>query len=248
MAPYDRGRMASPEERDRLTAEIASIKGWLTPEEAEALFDRAKACTGRGVIAEIGSYRGRSTICLGLGSQAGCQVPIFAIDLHQDNRFRRFARNIDRAGVGELITPMTGRSQEIAADFNEPVELLFIDGAHDYEGVREDFERWVPKLVEGGWLAMHDTTWTEGPKRVADTLVLRSRHFRRAQFVPGSMLLAQKVSANTPRDRLRSTAVLVVKTAFAHGSAILKQRREWLPARIESGVRRFLARLSRRPI
>ena len=233
--------MASRAERDRLNAKIASIKGWLTAEEAEALFDRAKACTGRGVIAEIGSYRGRSTVCLGLGSKAGRHVPVYAIDLHQNNRFRRFTRNISRAGLDELVTPLAGRSQDIAADFDEPVELLFIDGSHDYVAVREDFERWVPKVVDGGWVAMHDTTWTDGPKRVANTLVLRSRHFRAARFIPGSTLVAQKVSANTARDRLRSYAVLVVKTAFALGSAVLKPRRRWVPAPIESAARRLLA-------
>lgn len=235
--------MATRAERDGLNAQIARIKGWLTPEEAEALFDRAKACTGRGVIVEIGSYRGRSTICLGLGSKAGCHVPVYAIDLHQSNRFHRFTRNIGRAGLDDLVTPVAGRSQEIAADLDEPVELLFIDGSHDYDGVREDFERWVPKVVDGGWVVMHDTTWTEGPKRVANTLVLRSRHFRAARFVPGSMLVAQKVPANTAGDRLRSYAVLVVKTAFAHGSALLKPRRRWVPAPIESAARRLLAGL-----
>jgi MMP 1-O-methyltransferase len=235
--------MATRAELDRLTAKITGIKGWLTTDEAEALFDRAKACTGRGVIAEIGSYRGRSAVCLGLGSQAGHHVPIFAVDVHHENRLRRFTRNVERAGVRELVTPVIGRSQEIAATFDEPLEFLFIDGAHDYESVREDFERWVPKLIDGGWLAMHDTCWTEGPRRVADTLVLRSGCFRRARFVPGSMLLAQKISANTARDRLRNHIVLVVKTTFAVASTPLKTRRRWVPARIESAGLRFLARL-----
>ena len=49
---------------------IADVPGWLTDEEGEALYDLAKRCEGRGVIVEIGSWKGKSTICLGIGSRA----------------------------------------------------------------------------------------------------------------------------------------------------------------------------------
>ena len=32
---------------------IADVPGWLTDEEGEALYDLARACTGKGVIVEI---------------------------------------------------------------------------------------------------------------------------------------------------------------------------------------------------
>ena len=50
---------------------IADVPGWLTDEEGEALFELARSCTGKGVIVEIGSWKGKSTVCLGLGSQSG---------------------------------------------------------------------------------------------------------------------------------------------------------------------------------
>ena len=42
---------------------IADVPGWLTDEEGEALYGLARACTGTGVIVEIGSWKGKSTIC-----------------------------------------------------------------------------------------------------------------------------------------------------------------------------------------
>src|SRR5712691_13572252 len=63
---------------------IADVPGWLTDEEGEALYDLARACTGKGVIVEIGSWVGKSTICLGRGSLAGASVPIYAVDPHAD--------------------------------------------------------------------------------------------------------------------------------------------------------------------
>jgi predicted O-methyltransferase YrrM len=38
----------------------------------------------------------------------------------------------------------------------EPLDALFIDGDHSYEGVRADFERYAPLVRGGGIVALHD--------------------------------------------------------------------------------------------
>lgn len=37
-----------------------------------------------------------------------------------------------------------------------PVDLLFIDGDHTYEGVRKDFELYAPLVRKGGLIVLHD--------------------------------------------------------------------------------------------
>jgi predicted O-methyltransferase YrrM len=219
---------------------LAGVPGWLTEEEGEALFDLARACTGRGAIVEIGSWKGKSTICLGLGSRAGAGVPIYAIDPHADYRFGDFKANIDRAGITELVRPIASLSQPAADGFTEPIELLFVDGSHEYDLVLEDFEKWVPKVVEGGWVAFHDTTWTAGPRKVVGPAIYRSRRFKDAKFVVGSTTVARKVAQNSLVDRARNRYVLGVKTAFWLGSSILKKQRRLLPKPVERLGRRFL--------
>ena len=60
------------------------VKGLLEEEEGEFLYNIAKDCKGRkGAIVEIGSWKGRSTICLGKGSKAGNKIKIYAIDPHR---------------------------------------------------------------------------------------------------------------------------------------------------------------------
>ena len=115
---------------------IAAVPGWLTDEEGEALYDLARACTGKGVIVEIGSWMGKSTICLGRGSLAGASVPIYAIDPHTDHRFGDFKANVDRAGITDLVTPIASLSQPAADDFQEPIELLFVDGSSRFRDAR----------------------------------------------------------------------------------------------------------------
>jgi predicted O-methyltransferase YrrM len=219
---------------------IADVPGWLTDEEGEALYELACACTGRGVIVEIGSWKGKSTVCLGLGSKRGASLPIYAVDPHADYRFGDFKANVERAGISELVRPIASLSQPAADDFDEPIELLFVDGSHEYDLVLEDFEKWVPKVVDGGWVAFHDTTWTPGPRKVVGQAIYRSRRFKDVEFVVGSTTVARKVVRNSVVDRARSRYVLGVKTAFWLGSSALKKQRGLLPKPVERLGRRLL--------
>ncbi|HEU5277947.1 MAG TPA: class I SAM-dependent methyltransferase [Gaiellaceae bacterium] len=222
---------------------IAEVPGWLTDEEGEALYELARACKGRGVIVEIGSWKGKSTICLGVGSRAGASVPIYAVDPHADYRFGDFKANVDRAGIADLVQPIASLSQPAADDFHEPIELLFVDGSHEYDLVLEDFEKWVPKVVEGGWVAFHDTTWTPGPRKVVGDAIYRSRRFKDMRFVVGSTTIARKVDGNSFGDRVRNRYVLGLKTAFWLGSSAVKKQRRLLPKPVERLGRRLLRTL-----
>jgi len=219
---------------------IADVPGWLTDEEGEALYELARACRGDGVIVEIGSWKGKSTVCLGLGSQDGARVPVYAVDPHADYRFGDFKTNVERAGIADLVRPIASLSQTAADGFDESIELLFVDGSHEYDLVLEDFEKWVPKVVDGGWVAFHDTTWTDGPRRVVGQAIYRSRRFKDARFVVGSTTVARKVITNSTRDRVHNRYVLGVKTAFWLGSTAVKKQRRLLPAPVERFARRVL--------
>jgi MMP 1-O-methyltransferase len=219
---------------------IADIPGWLTDEEGAALYELARSCRGEGVIVEIGSWKGKSTICLALGSEAGASVPLYAVDPHAEYRFGDFKANVERAGIAELVRPVASLSQTAADEFDEPIELLFVDGSHEYDLVLEDFQKWVPKVVDGGWVAFHDTTWTKGPRKVVGQGVYRSRRFKEVEFVVGSMTVARKVARNSLADRVRSRYVLAVKTAFWLASSALKKERRLLPRPLERLGRKLL--------
>jgi predicted O-methyltransferase YrrM len=50
-------------------------------------------------------------------------------------------------GTRERVTKLLG---------DRPVDFLFIDGDHGYDGVRRDFELWSPLVRSGGLIAFHD--------------------------------------------------------------------------------------------
>ena len=109
--------------------------------------------------------------------------------------------------------------------------------------MRADFDQWVPKVVDGGWVAFHDTTWTAGPRRVVGERIYRSRRFKDVRFVVGSTTVARKVAQNSLADRLRARYVLALKTAFWLGSSMLKKQRRLLPKSLERIGRRVLRAL-----
>jgi MMP 1-O-methyltransferase len=191
---------------------IDSVKGFLWEDEGILLYNLAKNCKGDGVIVEIGSFKGKSTTWLGNGSKEGNNVKIYAIDPHTGSSehqkegqkfwtFDVFKENIKKAGVEDIITPLVMFSEEAEKDFKEPIEVLFIDGAHEYEYVKLDFELWEPKVINGGYIAMHDTddSWT-GPQRIAKDLMYKSGKFRHIRIVD-SITCGKKVGSNTFFDK-----------------------------------------------
>lgn len=54
------------------------------------------------------------------------------------------------------IVFIKGFFDDVAKDFNKPIDLLHIDGLHTYEAVKNDFETWSPKLTDNGIIIMHD--------------------------------------------------------------------------------------------
>lgn len=215
---------------------LADVPGWLGDEEAFALYELARGCTGRGAIVELGSWRGRSTICLALGSKDGPGVPVVAVDRHTDKTFVDFQENIRRAGIADLVRPIRATSDEAFAEFDEPIELIFIDASHKYEDVRRDFDQWVPLVVDGGTVAMHDTTW-EGSKIVSEEAIYRSSAFKDVRFVPSSTTVGVKAEFVTARDRRQSRRALLAKRTTELGMQVSR----YLPKRLVQLGRRTIA-------
>jgi predicted O-methyltransferase YrrM len=219
---------------------IARIQGWLGDAEAKALYDAARACTGRGAILEIGSWKGKSTICLASGSRDGPRATVYAVDLHRDKSFERFCANVERAGVADLVRPIRAPSQDESVEISEPIELLFVDGAHDDVGVQADFDRWVPQVVEGGMVFFHDTVWHGGPRRLVGREVYRSRRFADVRFIRPSTTAGRKVAENDLSDRVTARAQLAKKSAFWLASAPARRFRSMLPQPVLALGRRVI--------
>jgi predicted O-methyltransferase YrrM len=144
-----------------------SIEGWLTHAEGKWLFDAARSLSDGANIVEIGSYKGRSTCCLALGCRRSDRR-VFAVDsfdggsdLPRDNSFPAFLENLKRCGVLSYVNAVTGLSGDVAKDWKKPIQMLFIDGSHNYEEVLADFIGFFPHVEYGGIVAFHDVDETK---------------------------------------------------------------------------------------
>jgi len=169
----------------------ANIKGALYAGECEFLFNLAKRCEGRGVIVEIGALLGKSTACLALGSKARANIRVYAIDTFdggdsvpqsswikrlftEGSFYEAFKKNMQRAGLSEIVTAIPLRSNEASLKINEPIELLFVNGAHDYHSVSRDVYLYYPKVIIGGRIALHDRNF-EGVNKLIHEIVQEQR-------------------------------------------------------------------------
>ena len=155
------------QEHSELLQKISGIKGCVSKKEAVFLYNAAKNCKG-GVIVEIGSWRGKSTICLGFGSKNGHGAKVYAIDPHrgspdqkgfgQENSYDVFKKNIRNAGLEDIVEPIVSTSFEAVKTWDKPIGFIFVDANyHDYENTKKDFFQWSRHLVSGGIYALHNT-------------------------------------------------------------------------------------------
>lgn len=164
-----------------LRAVALSTAGFMPEEEGDALYTAAlqagTACPGLPMV-EIGSYCGRSTVWFGAAARA-CDTVLYAIDHHvgseenqpgwewhdtslvdpdtgRINTLPHFERTMQASGLTQTVVAIVANSPTIAATWQEPIAMCFIDGGHGREIARSDYLSWSPHISQGGILAIHD--------------------------------------------------------------------------------------------
>lgn len=146
---------------------MLAVDGLMTAPEVLLLYQQARQARG-GTIVEIGSFHGRSTIALALGSQEGNGAPVYAIDPYVSftgplgGQFGPgdkigFFRNLLFTATAPQVWVIHLPSVQASRAWQEPIALLWIDGDHSYAGVKADFALWSPFVIPGGVVAFHDS-------------------------------------------------------------------------------------------
>lgn len=147
------------------------VRGWLTEREGAAL---ARLAAGRRVL-EIGSYCGRSTVCLARTAAAVTAIDPFTGEStpNPGDTFPEFAANLERYGVAGKVTAYRTRFEDWtpAGLF----DLVHLDAQHDYLSVVNQLDRLRPLLAPHGVVALHDYANADFPgvRRAADLLFAR---------------------------------------------------------------------------
>lgn len=106
----------------------------MAPAELEWLADQA---SDMATVVEVGSLHGRSSFALA----SGCPGTVYCIDPFLDGAWESW-----HASVGDVLTnalAVRGLSPAAGGLVPDPVDMVFLDGAHDRGSVVADIEYWV---------------------------------------------------------------------------------------------------------
>jgi predicted O-methyltransferase YrrM len=190
---------------------VSGIGGWLTRDQARSLWDGAQLVPAGGRLLEIGSHQGRSTVVLGAAAKSR-SATVVAVDPHLAGGMfggaatrEKFLANVAAAGLEDVVELVQRKSTDLRPDWREPLELLYVDGKHDYWTVRDDL-RWAEHLSPGAPVFVHDAFSSIG---VTLGLLLHVLPGRRLRYVGRVGSLARfEVGPPGARDRLRMVAEL----------------------------------------
>lgn len=119
--------------------EIDAPIGWFSQYDAEIFIPEVAAIPEYGVYLEVGVHLGRSLWTA--REVAKESVEVWGVDLVDDPKI-------------EGTHFIQGDSTK--AEFRKPIDVIFIDGDHSYEGCKADIENWYPCMKENGVMLFHD--------------------------------------------------------------------------------------------
>jgi MMP 1-O-methyltransferase len=163
---------------DELLAFAATVKGFMPANEGRALYEIARSQRVGGTWLEVGAWCGKSAVYLGAGALERDAV-LYSLDHHHGseenqrgwehfdddlvdpadgrlNTLPTWQRTIADARLEDVVVGLVGPSTVVAAHFDQALDLLFIDGGHAEQVAWADYHAWVPKVVVGGALLIHD--------------------------------------------------------------------------------------------
>lgn len=165
--------------RPETLAAFEAAKGFMPLEEGLALYAAATEAAALGLpLLEVGTYCGRSTLLLADAAR-NAGVTALTLDHHRGSEEQQpgweyhdaslvdpevgrmdtlptFRRTLHHAGLEDYVVALVGRSPQVAAVWNGPLGLVFVDGGHTEEHAKADYEGWTPHLAPGGLLVIHD--------------------------------------------------------------------------------------------
>ena len=129
-----------------------------------------KYATGKKRIAEIGVFEGVNT--KNFRNVMDERGAIIAIDPYPRSLLgfgwiRRIAHEeVNQGAKGNVIWieelgNLASKNMQVKPYL--PLDFLFIDGDHSYEGIKGDWEAWSIHIAEGGIVALHDSINCKSP-------------------------------------------------------------------------------------
>lgn len=143
--------------------DLSDITVILYPDEIKELYNLTVELKDGSVVVEIGAFKGGSAVVMGMGlKKSGSKNSrLYSIDPCFQPEYYT---NITKYGLNDIVVPLKMESKQAALSWPkklknaEPknIDLLFIDGCHWFDMVKQDIFLWEKFLKPGSIIAIHD--------------------------------------------------------------------------------------------
>lgn len=176
----------------RNVSRIEEIPGWTEPRQIELLAEWASHCQ---TVVEIGVYQGKTSLIMG----AKCPGVVYCIDSWDvgDGHFYERESDLDvyhhfleyaiQFGMlGTKVIPIACPSQLAWRLFlDRKIDLIYIDGSHEYSDVQKDISLWYPLLSQNGIMCGDD--WPMPSVKLATQEFANAHQLRIEILIDGKM-------------------------------------------------------------
>jgi prepilin-type processing-associated H-X9-DG protein len=202
--------------QSELTRALEGVDGFLHLGEAWALHEHVRQFMDVPdlTVVEIGSWKGRSTISMALALKARGSGRLYAIDPHTGSRehilqygavdtYREFLANLEKAGIKAVVAAIRESSHSARSQFGDgTVNVLFVDGSHEYEDVLRDIRDWTPALANPAIVAFNDPITPGVYRALKEAVLTMGSPFRVPRLVQNTLFMEFRPKANwVPKDR-----------------------------------------------
>ncbi len=119
-------------------------------DEAATLFKTVRSLHAPHGV-EVGRFHGASTLLLAVAVGPAGRVTSIDVAPQGDDAL---LRALHRAGVADRVELIVADANHV--DRSGPLDFVFIDGDHSYDGARRDHNRWGKLVRVGGYVIHHD--------------------------------------------------------------------------------------------
>jgi predicted O-methyltransferase YrrM len=152
-----------------------SIDGWFSHGDAVMYGMILDEIPDGGHFLEVGSYKGRSTLCMAqliLARKRDVKIHVVDtfegdVDTGKGDTYEQFMFNMK--GYEHLLGSVNrGLSHYMAKENTQFYDAVYIDALHTYDALSLDIDSWMPYLRLGGMMGGHDYNWSDVHRCVND--------------------------------------------------------------------------------
>jgi len=144
---------------EEIYQQVDKLKGWMPKEDCRILNEYV-SWIKNGLIVEIGSFMGRSTLTMALSSPTSKIISIDPyLTVHSSSGETDPLSVRDRcieAMEGQNWKLKQTKSETVGRTWTDLIDFLLIDGDHHIEALKQDIELFVPHVKKGCWVFFHD--------------------------------------------------------------------------------------------